>query len=710
MAQAADTFFGLTKFGYDLFLDRYAQKHPDPILHITEGDTVIVAEKKRRDIGKVTFVARPKDAPRTGWANITLSDGTQLEHVSLQHLDLPTELDPAQLLQRIAEGVASIEKTPAKKLFWSQRYAWMLNDWKFVPGGRILTVAGTKHQLTCYNCYVLPSPKDSRHGIIETLDNMTEIMSRGGGVGINVSSLRPNRAPVYGVNGRSSGSVSWAGLYSYATGLIEQAGSRRGALMVMLNDWHPDLLEFIDAKRDGSKLTNCNISIGISDAFMEAVKADRPWQLRFPDTTHPAYNTEWDGDLPGWEAKGYPSVAHALHRAKDIWDRIIDGAWSSAEPGIFFLERYNKMSNSHYYPQGKIIGCNPCAEQGLPAWGVCNLGALNLSKFHDDESGDVDYPLLAETIGVAVRFLDGIIDWTPYFFDENEKQQKNERRVGLGIMGLADLMIRCKIRYGSDEGVAFTAKLAEFIAYHAYLASSKLAQEKGAFPFFDGEGFLASGFMQGMHPVVIEEIKRHGIRNVTLLTVAPTGTTGTMQQTSTGIEPYFAWEYYRASRLGVATETVPLVKGYYDAHPEETTLPDYFVTTMELTPEAHVRTQAAFQRWNDTSISKTVNVPENFTKDQTSELYMAMYDMGCKGGTIYRDNSRSEQVLTLKVDGIELAPILLEAPSQNFSDSLVVKAGVTEHVREALTLGINLGIHAQQNIQGFVVRFQPERG
>jgi ribonucleoside-diphosphate reductase alpha chain len=510
-------------------------------------------------------------------------------------------------------------------------------DHSFVSAGLVVS-----------NCYVIPMVGDSRGGIIETLGNMTEIMSRGGGVGINLSTLRPRHAYVKGVNGRSSGSVSWGALYSFVTGLIEQGGSRRGALMLILNDWHPDIFDFVNSKREAGKITNANISVGLSDRFMDAMKADADWHLQFPDTSHPDYDTLWDGDLEKWMASGRPVITYKTIKAKDLWNAIIESAWASAEPGIWFRERSNKMSNSWYF--NPLIATNPCGEQPLSAYSVCNLGAINLAKFYDEEKHDVAWDDLERTVAYAIRFLDNVIDTTPYFFEENRKVQLAERRVGLGTMGVAELMIKLHIRYGSDESVEFIDKLYKFMAVHAYKTSSAIAKEKGSFPQFDPEKFLQSGFMADMPADVREQIRKDGIRNVTLLTQAPTGTTGTMVNTSTGIEPFFSWVYYRKSRLGLHEEKVPIVQDWYAENPHADELPDYFVTAMDLTPMEHVKVQGAFQKWIDSAISKTANLPNNYTVQQTAELYEYMYALGCKGGTIYRDGSRDEQVLMLKGD------------------------------------------------------------
>lgn len=1442
----------LSPLGEKIFLDRYALKDGSK-QSLAVGDTVIVCvdlKTGQREIGTVRSLSN-------GIATIELRDGAIVER-AVEHIDKPLEVLPEQMMERVARGIAAVEATEEKRAEWERKFRWLLDGWKFVPGGRILTAAGTEQQLTLYNCYVIPSPRDSRKGIVDTLSQMMEIMSRGGGVGINISSLRPRHAYVKGVNGRSSGAVSWGALYSFVTGLIEQGGcfgpeerilthqgllparelcdrleageclyaqthqglrpftayfrngvkplyavttrrgyrvcvtaehkmavlrdgaittvpladlregdeillllgegvqkgyvplkpvayersimsttlneevklpsvlnedvayligymhgdgyvhigrkvnwsapkavkmatadahpeirqrivetvrrafglepriedgggavksvaiysrlliewlstngllkakanqirvpeaifrspssvmgafiagyfdadgcyrgrkagygidsislpmlrdvqqilaingivsrlsatdrsaqgwqtiyrltitgatfkrrfaqfvsaakksdengkrdmfhtypaevwtnlgarakyrqriydgvsdrisvgqmrsigerltndgqvamaervdellntlpdpivsiepvgesevfdfevddvhllsgagiytsnSRRGALMLILNVWHPDVLDFITSKREMGKITNANISVGITDDFMQAVKEDRDWDLVFPDTGDPDYDELWDGDLTKWKSLGKPVIVHKTVRAREVWNAIIESAWASAEPGVWFMDRANQMSNSFYYaplvstnpcttgdtwvatehgytkardlkvgmkirtpvglkpiekvynnglqrvyrvefsdggylectrdhklkvvrdkkyewvpvsglrrgdrvlvsanesfgprqnlPQdaldyiakrglnvasyydrnlgflvGVVIGdgtlrevhhrgshsyqcqiafgahednwihhfsslmeamnihahhtraekevplgdgtlavhasvrlecyklatllvkigmkpnlkaCekvipkaflgmekeflagildglfstdgsvlvkrdNPmlrfhttsyelaqqvrllllqfgihgriyrqtrendleydgrsmfgtgekydvvimnegiprfyseiglshpekaerlkeiaqnwhylggtwtatvvsiqdmeceeevydvyepdtltwvtngyvsldCGEQPLPAFSVCNLGAINLAKFVWDGQ-NVDWEALRKTVRYAVRFLDNVIDATPYFFEENERQQKSERRVGLGTMGLAEMLIRLGIRYGSEESVKFIDQLYKFIATEAYLASAEYAEEKGPFPLFDAEKFLQSGFMRSMPDNVRQAVRKKGIRNVTLLTQAPTGTTGTMVGTSTGIEPFYFWTYYRKSRLGKHEERVKVMEEWQQAHPNEP-LPDYFVTAMDLTPEEHVRVEAAIQRWTDSSISKTCNVPQDYTVEQTRQLYELMYELGCKGGTIYRDKSRDEQVLHLK--------------------------------------------------------------
>ncbi|TCS84001.1 adenosylcobalamin-dependent ribonucleoside-diphosphate reductase [Tepidibacillus fermentans] len=633
MNQSSSRLEGLSE---KIFLDRYALKD---VLHqeVNVGDTVLVLTKDdpkypQKEVGEVISIEGET-------IKVGLRNGQVIDTV-IEKITKPLELTPEEMWDRLAKAIAAVEK-PEKREEWTKKFREVLDDWKLVPGGRIAAGAGASDELTLFNCYVIPSPKDSRGGIMETLSQMTEIMSRGGGVGINLSSLRPRRAVVRGVNGSSSGAVSWGGLFSYTTGLIEQGGSRRGALMLMLNDWHPDLLEFITVKQEMGLITNANLSVAISNDFMKAVKQDLDWELVFPDTTDPEYDKVWDGNLKKWKDLGKAVKVYKKMKAREIWHTIIESAWKSAEPGVVFMEHYNEMSNSWYF--NPIISTNPCAEQGLPAWGVCNLSSINLSKFVKD--GQVDWEGLGETVDISVRFLDNVIDATPYHFKENEENQRNERRIGLGTMGLAEMLIQLKIRYGSPESLKFLDQLYGFIAKRAYLASTEIAAEKGSFPMFDAEKFLQSKFVQQFDDEVKQAIAEKGMRNVTVLTQAPTGSTGTMVGTSTGIEPYFAFEYVRQSRLGLDKQYVPIAKEWLEKHPGQK-LPDYFVSAMELSAEDHIRVQAAIQKWVDSSISKTANAPADFTIEDTKKLYEYAYELGCKGVTIYRDGSRDVQVLS----------------------------------------------------------------
>lgn len=1000
-----------------IFLDRYARKGARA--DITVGDTVVVLTKEhprypQKEVGVVEAVDGDD-------ISIRLRSG-ELFTQQRPKVDRPLEVGPEDMWDRMARAIVQVEDGRKRKRL-EQEFRWLLQDWRFVAGGRINAMLGTGQDLTAYNCYVIPMrPDDPSHGndsrraIMDTLRNMVEIMSRGGGVGINLSTLRPRLAYVQGVNGKSSGSVSWGELFSTATGLVEQGGSRRGALMLILNIWHPDVIEFINAKRDFGVITNANISVGLTDDFERALDNDEDWELVFPDyeaVGSELFDREWDGNIQRWKEQGYPVKVHKTIPARELWRMIVESAWASAEPGIVRMDYANRMSNTWYFhdliatnpcvtgdtlistengleraedlyfankPQKVVVdgrmseepllpasavfatGIKPvyklttregfsvrltadhrvmtergwvvaedlqpgdeihvvnrpgafgaegsrelgltlgwlvgdgtitskravlsfwgddrelapalaeavqtvvrpsrnnreyalaatavkgrdeariqstrlrelceehgltenrhmvpdvvfrgtrdmqraflqslfsadghieadqgkrsysvrltshsyellqdvqrlllnfgvysriyaerrrpgerllpdgygglksyetsgehqlvisrtslvrfaddigflqdtknaalqsvidsyergpyadrfvatfvelvpdgeemvydltqpatssfvanglvvhnCGEQFLPAWGVCNLGHINLSRFV--ENGEVLWDDLKRAARLGVRFLDNIIDITPYFFEQNEQVQKAERRVGMGTMGLAEMLIKLGLRYGSPESLEMIDKVYRTIAMEAYYSSVDIAEEKGSFPMFDAEKFLQSGFMQSMPEEVREAVRTKGIRNCTILTQAPTGTTGTMVGTSTGIEPYYQWSYWRMGRLGRREVREAIVDEWLAENPDVDgvdNLPDFFVTALDLDPADHVRVQAAIQRWVDSSISKTTNCPSDWTVEQVEELYALARELGCKGVTIYRDQSRDEQVLSRKEDG-----------------------------------------------------------
>jgi ribonucleoside-diphosphate reductase alpha chain len=532
----------------------------------------------------------------------------------------PIEQHPEEMWWRVAQGIAAVERTADKRRHWSRRFLDSLSDFKYVPGGRILAGDRTAHAGTYYNRYVIPSAEDSRSGILDNLKVMTEIMARGGGVGINLSTLRPRGSYIRTVNGTASGPCSWAELYSVATGdVIQQGGSRRGALMLMLNDDHPDIEEFITVKQDLSRINHANLSVCVSDAFMEAVGRDGDWELK------------WNGEV------------RKTVKAAYIWDLICEAAWKSAEPGVVFMDRYNKESNTWYYENIRCV--NPCGEQGLPPWGVCNLGALNLAAFV--EGGSMDYAGLAEQTRVAMRFLDNVIDANLYFIKENEQAQLGTRRTGLGTMGLGDALIKLHLRYGSDESLLAIERIYSTIRDAAYDASAEIAAEKGSFPHFDRDRYLQGRFITRLPEETREKIAKNGIRNAVLLTQAPTGTTSLLSGVSSGIEPVFDFAMVRRDRTGEHVLYHPLYKEWRDRfhqeherEPERHERPDYFVGANDLTPEDHVEVQAVIQRYTDSSISKTVNAPNSHTVADVKRLYNQAYELGCKGVTYFRDGSR----------------------------------------------------------------------
>ena len=561
------------------------------------------------------------------------------------------EHKPEEMWKRVATGIAQAEK-PAKRKIWAKRFYEVMEDFKFVPAGRILSGAGTKYQVTYFNCFVIPSPKDSRGGIVDSLKQLIEIQSRSGGVGLNLSSLRPRGARVKKVNGTSSGPVTWAGLFSYAThDVVQQGGTRRGATMLMLWDWHPDIEEFITVKQDLSKINGANLSICISDAFMDAVKKNKDWDLVYPDLDDPRYDAKWTGDMAAWKKiKGKVKVYKTV-KAKYLWDLICTAAWRSAEPGLHFLERSNKRSNTHYFET--LIATNPCGEQPLGAWAVCNLGAMNLAAYV--KNGKFDYENFGLDVKTAVRLLDNVIDQTYYFFKENEECAKEIRRTGLGIMGLGDCLIKMKIRYGSKESMPVIRKIFETLRNNAYEESADLAKEKGAFPKFNKIQYLKGYHIKNLPQILQKKIAKQGIRNAVLLTIAPTGTTSLISGVSSGIEPVYEFVFKRKDRTGEHMMYHPLYEEWKKQNPPSASSgqmpekPVYFVAAQDLTPLEHAGVQAAAQEFIDASISKTVNAPNSHTVEDVKTLYMAAYDLGLKGVTYMRDGSR-EGVLERVID------------------------------------------------------------
>ncbi|QNG61846.1 vitamin B12-dependent ribonucleotide reductase [Bacillus sp. PAMC26568] len=417
-------------------------------------------------------------------------------------------------------------------------------------------------------------------------------------------------------------------------------------------------------------LTGANISVTLTKDFMDAVENDEEYELRFPDVESydeeqmKAYNEDWHnhGDVREWEKLGYKVRTYRKIKAKELWNLINICATYSAEPGIFFIDNANDMTNAKAYGQ-KVVATNPCGEQPLAPYSVCNLAAVNLAEMADKENKTVNFEKLKKTVEVGVRMQDNVIDATPYFLEDNKKQALGERRVGLGVMGLHDLLIYCETEYGSEEGNQLIDQVFETIAVTAYKASVELAKEKGSFPFLTGEteketnrlrdAFTKTGFMSKMPADLLDDIKEYGIRNSHLLTVAPTGSTGTMVGVSTGLEPYFSFSYYRSGRLGKFIEVkADIVQEYLDQHPEADpdNLPKWFISAMELSAEAHADAQCVIQRWIDSSISKTVNAPRGYTVDKVQKVYERLYKGGAKGGTVYVDGSRDTQVLTLKAE------------------------------------------------------------
>ncbi|MDQ0256272.1 adenosylcobalamin-dependent ribonucleoside-diphosphate reductase [Evansella vedderi] len=462
-------------------------------------------------------------------------------------------------------------------------------------------------------------------------------------------------------------------------------------------------------------LTGANISVCITKDFMEAVENDTEYALRFPDVENyneaemEAYNREWHeyGDVREWEALGFGVRTYRKIKAKELWNLINICATYSAEPGIFFIDNANEMTNAKAYDQ-KVVATNPCGEQPLAPFSVCNLAAVNLAEMANKEDNTVDYEKLKQTVATGVRMQDNVIDATPYFLEENTKQAKGERRVGLGVMGLHDLLIYTETVYGSEKGNELVDKIFETIATTAYRTSIELAKEKGSFPFLVGNNeqetqhlrmkYINTGYMKKMPEDIRQGILKYGIRNSHLLTVAPTGSTGTMVGVSTGLEPYFSFSYFRSGRLGKFIEVkAQILQEYLDRHPEAdpNNLPEWFVSSMDLSPEAHADVQCVIQRWVDSSLSKTVNAPRGYTVDQVKKVYERLYKGGAKGGTVYVDGSRDSQVLTLKAEENDMYAVELAGDpaedTKNSKKSVVLLETISDVRSTSVTYGSEVG-------------------
>ena len=527
---------------------------------------------------------------------------------------------------RIAGALAAVEDDPAA---WTPRFYDALADFRFLPAGRIIAGAGTDRSVTLFNCFVMGTIPDSMAGIFDMLKEAALTMQQGGGIGYDFSTIRPRGAPVKGVAADASGPLSFMDVWDAMCRTIMSAGSRRGAMMATMRCDHPDIEDFITAKGDAARLRMFNLSVLVTDPFMEAVKADRPWDLVFDGTVHRTV------------------------RARDLWDRIMRSTYDFAEPGVIFIDRINAANNLAYCET--IAATNPCGEQPLPPYGACLLGSVNLAKLVTDPFSDgatLDLDALDDLVRTAVRMMDNVVDASRFPLPAQAEEARAKRRIGLGVTGLADALAMVGQRYGSEEAAAQTDRWLHAVARSAYLASVDLAKEKGAFPLFDAEKFLASGTMQGMDDDVRAAVATHGIRNALLTSIAPTGTISLYAgNVSSGIEPVFAHSYTRKVTQRDGTKTEEEVVDYavqaWRAKFGDTPLPDHFVDAQTLAPADHVRMQAAAQRWVDSSISKTINCPADIDFEAFKDVYMQAYETGCKGCTTYRPNDITGSVLSV---------------------------------------------------------------
>ncbi len=547
----------------------------------------------------------------------------------------PIDLTIEDTWRRIAKALAEAEKPEARE-YWHHEFYKALEDFKFIPAGRIVAGAGTGRSVTLSNCFTMGTIPDSMNGIFEALKEAALTMQQGGGIGYDFSTLRPKGALVKGVGSDASGPLSFMDCWDSMCRTIMSAGSRRGAMMGTMRVDHPDIEDFITAKQDKTRLRNFNLSVLVTDSFMEALKSDGDFHLWF-------------------NGKVYRTV-----RARDLWDKIMQSTYAYAEPGVIFIDRMNADHNIGYLET--IATTNPCGEKGMGPYASCLLGSINLTRFvlrPFTASAIIDEDAIRATVETAIRMMDNVVDVGGFPLESQRQKAKEDRQLGLGVTGLADMLLMLGVTYGSDKAVKITDEIMHLITLSAYSTSVDLAREKGPFPTFNADEFLkAPRFASRMGVGMVAAIRKYGIRNALLTSIAPTGTISLMAgNVSSGIEPVFAYHYTRkvlekdGSRREEAVEDYAYAlwrKHHAGDEFGNETLPDYFVSAQTLAPEAHVRMQAAAQKWVDSSISKTINCPEDISFEAFKDVYMQAYDMGCKGCTTYRPNDVTGSVLSVE--------------------------------------------------------------
>jgi len=554
--------------------------------------------------------------------------------------------------RRIASALAAVE--PKDNKVWEQRFFDILQDFTFLPGGRIQAGAGTARNVTLFNCFVMGVIEDSIPGIFRALEEGAVTMQQGGGIGYDFSTLRPRGTRAKGAGSIASGPVSFMQIWDAMCATILSTGARRGAMMATLRCDHPDIEEFIAAKQQPDRLRRFNLSVQVSDAFMAAVRADDEWPLVFPAATvdgEDIVSCEWPG------ANG-PQACCVVRRvrARELWRRILRATYDYAEPGVLFVDRINQLNNLWY--RERISATNPCGEIPLPPYGACDLGSLNLTRFVQapfTPQAQFNFARLAETTRIAVRLLDNVIDASRFPLPQQAESAHGTRRIGLGITGLADALLMLGLRYDGERALLVAGEAMRCICHAAYRASVALAQEKGSFPYFERDKYLQGAFIRRLPEDIQRAIAAHGIRNSHLLAIAPTGTISLLAgNVSSGLEPIFAASYVR----NVLRE---------DGGAQEFTLTDYaldlwrrmggtdtpaeFVTAAELSVRAHLDMQAALQPYVDNSISKTINVPQDYPFAEFERIYDLAYDKGLKGCTTFRPNPVTGAVLSEQAGG-----------------------------------------------------------
>lgn len=576
-----------------------------------------------------------------------------------RHIDDQVTYDRtiADTWRRVARAVSGGESE--EREVWEQRFCELLTDFRFLPGGRILAGAGTAHRVTLFNCFVMGTIEDSLDGIFDALKEGALTMQQGGGVGYDFSTLRPQGEPARRVGVSASGPVSFMHIWDAMCATILSTGARRGAMMATLRCDHPDIEAFIQAKRTPGALRHFNLSVLVSDAFMQAVQDKADWPLVFPlaegeTATGKILLQSWPGSMLPRPCRMIRHVA-----AHELWEKIMRATYDCAEPGVIFIDRINRLNNLRDFET--ISATNPCGEIPLPPYGACNLGAINLTRFVRapfTPEAALDMDDICATAGIATRFLDDIYPVSLFPLPQQAYTALSTRRIGLGITGLGDALAMLGIVYGSPESFTLAGRIMETVCHSAYRASIGLAREKGEFPAFHADNFTDSEFVRALPPDILDGIRRYGIRNSHLTAIAPTGTTSLLaNNVSSGLEPIYDYAYTRNIHDKDGKIHNYKVEDYacrlfYQSHESGTALPPAFVRATEIPPEAHLEMQAALQAHVDNSISKTINIPPDFPFESFRSIYESAYAKGLKGCTTFRPNQVTGQVLVSEEAGI----------------------------------------------------------
>ena len=559
--------------------------------------------------------------------------------------------------RRVAHALASVERSDKTK--WEQCFYDALSEFRLLPGGRILAGAGTDRQVTLFNCFAMGTIEDSLDGIFDALKQGALTMQQGGGIGYDFSTLRPQGTLAHHVGGIASGPISFMRIWDSMCATLLSTGARRGAMMACLRCDHPDIETFIDAKKDPGELRHFNLSVLVTDEFMQALRDDADWPLVFP--LHEGELTSDPVVMRQWSGKREPVACRVINtlKARDLWARIMQATYDYAEPGVLFIDTINRLNNLGYCET--ISATNPCGEIPLPPYGACNLGSLNLTQFVRQpfaDAAEIDYEELISVVQIAVRALDNVIDLSHFPLPQQQKRAQQTRRIGLGITGLADALILLRCCYGDEASLTHAREIMKTVCHTAYRTSIELAKEKGPFPLFDKDKYLQQPFIQSLPDDIRKDIEKHGIRNSHLTAIAPAGTISLLANNiSSGIEPVFSFQYQRKilesdgryNEYNLEDAAQRLWQQYQPGTPP----PDYFVSTADITPSDHINMESTVLPYVDNSISKTINISQDFPFEDFQSLYQTAYDKGLKGCTTFRENPVTGAILT-SGDSVEL--------------------------------------------------------